>query len=45
MCQLPSEWTRGENNDSGLNLKAVATLTEPEQPLWLDVNSEKTNQA
>jgi len=45
ICQLPSLWSRGENNDSGLNLKAVATLTEPEQPFWLDVNSENTDQA
>ncbi|WP_304640856.1 hypothetical protein, partial [Pseudomonas sp.] len=26
ICQLPTQWTRGENNDSGINLTVLAQL-------------------
>lgn len=28
ICQLPTQWTRGENNNSGFNLTVLAQATE-----------------
>ena len=34
ICALPTNWTRGENNDSGINLSILAQLLEqPDQTL------------
>lgn len=45
ICRLPIDWTRGENNDSGLNLKAVASLMKLEQPTRLGEISAKQDRA
>tara|TARA_R110000764_G_scaffold138885_6_gene226733 strand:+ start:899 stop:4111 length:3213 start_codon:yes stop_codon:yes gene_type:complete len=45
ICQIPTQWTRGENNDSGLNLKTVAKLMELKQHSVFGVASNQNEQA
>ncbi|KKN69239.1 hypothetical protein LCGC14_0443280 [marine sediment metagenome] len=45
ICQLPTKWTRGENNDSGLNLKTVAKLMQKKQPSAFDATNNQREQA
>jgi hypothetical protein len=36
ICALPTNWTRGENNDSGINLTILAQLFEQSDQTFAD---------
>lgn len=44
ICQLPTQWTRGENNNSGYNLTVLAQVTEPTSDKNTTLTAHRTPQ-
>jgi phospholipase D1/2 len=42
ICTLPTNWTRGEKNDSGINLTILAQLFEKSDQKLAEANGMRT---